>query len=124
MEASIWRMPRFTLYALGGLINSVGSSMYGFALPLMVLHLTGSVADMGIMTVCETIPRSLCGLFLIGPLVDRLSRRVVLIASLVFQAICSMSIAIFDVSGLLQIWMLYVLGALIMVAHEFVRAAD
>lgn len=124
MDVSIWRTQRFLLYALGSMINFVGSTMYGFALPLMVLHLTGSVAAMGIMTVCATIPRSLCGLLLIGPLVDRISRRVVLISALSFQAICSMIIAILYSSGVLQIWMLYILGALIMIGHEFMRSAD
>jgi MFS transporter, DHA3 family, macrolide efflux protein len=124
MTASIWRYPRFVLYALGGMINSIGNSIYSIALPLMVFHLTKSAIDMTVMAVCETVPRSLIGLFVVGPLVDRLSRRVVLISSLLFQAVCSVLIATCNSTGLLQIWMLYLVGALIATAHEFVRSAD
>ena len=79
---------------------------------------------MSIMAISETVPRSLLGLFVIGPLVDRLSRRIVLLTSLIFQAICSIGIAILNTTNLLEIWMLYLLGALIAIAHEFVRTAD
>ncbi|KEO84144.1 MFS transporter [Tumebacillus flagellatus] len=124
MQASIWRDPRFVLYALGGLVNNTGNSIYLVALPLMVFALTGSVGAMSIMAICETIPRSLIGLFLAGPLVDRVSRQVVLSAALTFQSVCSVAIALLNSTGTLEIWMLYVLGGLIATAHEFVRSAN
>lgn len=124
MQASIWRDRRYVMHALGGFVNNTGNGIYFVALPLMVFALTGSVGAMSIMAICETVPRSLIGLFLAGPLVDRLSRRVVLIAALIFQSICSIGIALLNSSGHLEIWMLYVLGAFISTAHEFVRSAN
>ncbi|MGZ4163978.1 MAG: MFS transporter [Tumebacillaceae bacterium] len=124
MQVSIWRDRRFLMYALGGFVNNTGNGIYLVALPLMVFSLTGSVAAMSIMSICETVPRSLIGLFIAGPLVDRVSRRVVLTTALTFQSICSVGLALLYMTDHLQIWMLYVIGALIATALEFVRSAN
>jgi MFS transporter, DHA3 family, macrolide efflux protein len=124
MERSIWREQRFIAYVIGLMINSFGNAVYAVALPLMVYKLTGSAAAMTWMAVSESAPRALLGFFIIGSIVDRISRRVVMFAALGFQAVCAFLIAFLYHSGSLEIWMLYVLGALVAIGHEFTRTVE
>ncbi|MGZ4122701.1 MAG: MFS transporter [Tumebacillaceae bacterium] len=120
---SIWREQRFLAYAIGNIINNFGNCLYMVALPLLVYHITHSALNMSIMTVAEFFPRAIASFF-IGAIVDRISRRLVIFVSLSFQAVCSLLIASLYSANVLDMHMLYVLGALIAIGQEFFRTAE
>lgn len=119
----IWLERRFLTYAIGLMIDRFGNAVYSVALPLLVYSLTQSVLDMSLMAICQFIPRAVCSLF-IGSVVDRVSRRTVIFAALLFQGGCSLLLAGLYQAELLQTWMLYLFGALISVGFEFSRTAE
>ena len=120
---SIWLDTRFLTYAIGLMIDRFGNAVYTVALPLLVYSLTQSVLNMSLMAICQFVPRAVCSLF-IGSVVDRVSRRTVIVAALLFQGGCSLLLAALFEARLLEIWMLYVFGALISVGFEFSRTAE
>ncbi len=123
MKTTIWLNKRYLAYAFGLLVDRFGNAIYLLALPLLMYHLTGSIVDMGLMAICQFFPRVICGFF-IGSIVDRINRRTVIFAALIFQAICSGLLAGLYEFQLLHVWMIYVLGALVSVGFEFSRTAE
>lgn len=111
LDKSIWFNPRFFVYASGNIINNFGNSFFTLALPLLIYDLTGSSIQMSLMMACELLPMLFSPL--IGAVVDRVSSRTIIFSSLSFQALCSAMIPLLYQSGHLQIWMLYLFGALL-----------
>lgn len=64
----------------GQTISIVGTQVSGLALPLLVLALTGSPAQAGIIAALRLIPYVVLGL-VAGALVDRWNRKAVMIAA-------------------------------------------
>jgi MFS family permease len=87
-------------------LSVVGDSFALIALPLLVLHATGSVARMGLLTAVAGAASVLAGVFA-GVVVDRLDRRKLLIASdlvrMVLYALIPLAWAVGP-----QLWLLYV----------------
>jgi MFS family permease len=83
----IVRNPSFGLLWTGQLLSDTGSWLLVVAVPVYVLHLTGSARDAGIAFVAEVLP-----VLLIGPaagvLADRWSRRTTMIVSDLIRAGC------------------------------------
>jgi DHA3 family macrolide efflux protein-like MFS transporter len=121
--SSIWSDKRFLTYVSGLTIDRFGNALYAVVMPLLVYHLTSSALSMSIMAVVQFLPRALFSLA-IGSIIDRVSRRVVIFVSLTFQALCSALLAVLYDAGLLQIWMVYAIGALLAVGFEFSRTAE
>ncbi|MGZ4123116.1 MAG: MFS transporter [Tumebacillaceae bacterium] len=111
MNKSIWLNRRFFVYVLGNMTNNVGNSFYALALPLLIFELTHSSINMSLMVACELIPLLFSPI--VGSIVDRLSCRRVIFSALIFQSLCSAVIPLLNQAGVLQIWMLYVFGALL-----------
>lgn len=119
----IWSSPRFLFYATGSTINNLGNQLYFLVLPLLVYSMTQSALNMSVMAVCEALPQVLLSLFA-GALVDRLSRRTVIFAALCFQAFCCALISTLFSVGLLEVWMLYLLGTCLAIGQVFLRTAE
>jgi MFS family permease len=64
----------FWWFATGRLLSDLGSAFTAVALPLLVLHLTGSALDLGASTALNYLPWALFGL-IGGALVDRVDRK-------------------------------------------------
>jgi MFS family permease len=76
------------------------------ALPLFVVHLTGSALDLGLTTALETVPTLLFG-FAVGVLLDRAPlRRTVVIADL-GRAVAFLSLALAAAAGVAEVWMVF-----------------
>jgi predicted MFS family arabinose efflux permease len=111
---SLWRNRDFLLLWSGHLVSTAGTQITDLALPLLVLALTGSPAQAGIVAACGAVPRFLLALPA-GVLVDRLDRKRVMIACDVLRALALASIPVALALGRLSMPQLYlvsfVLGA-------------
>ncbi|WP_188273393.1 MFS transporter [Streptomyces sp. CBMA152] len=103
---SLWRDRDFGVFWAAQTLSVVGDSFALIALPLLVLHATGSVAQMGLLTGAAGAAAVGAGVFA-GVVVDRLDRRKLLIVCdlvrLVLYALIPLAWALGP-----QIWLLYV----------------
>ena len=120
---NIWLLARFQFFVMGTLFQNFSQSLYVIALPLLVYELTGSAAAMSKMAVFETLPMLLLGPFL-GSVIDRTSRRLVIYAGLLTQAVLLGLIPILHSADILQLWHLYIIGALAAIVGMTVRNAQ
>lgn len=98
--------PDYRLWWLGNLASSSGDQLVLVVFPLMVLLLTKSASQAGLVASLETLPFILLSLP-VGALVDRLSRRLLLISASVVMLVAYASISISYWSGILTIVQLY-----------------
>jgi MFS family permease len=64
----------FNIFWLGQSLSSIGDAVALIAMPLLVLHVTGSVAQMGFVTAVVGVAMLLAGI-VAGPIADRVDRR-------------------------------------------------
>jgi MFS family permease len=96
----------FWLFFSGQTISNLGTSITGFALPLLVFQLTGSALNLAAVTAATFLPYLLFGL-LIGAWVDRVDRRRLMIAVDVGQGLLIGSVALLAFLGTLPLWWIY-----------------
>jgi len=120
---SLWRNGPFLRLWTGQTASSVGSQLGRLAIPVLAVSvLQATEFQVGLLTAVETAAFLLIGLPA-GAWVDRwLKRRVMLIADLA-RAIVLASIPIMFFAGVLTIWQLMVVGAIVGVASVFFDVA-
>ena len=120
---SLWRNGPFLRLWTGQTASSVGSQLGGLAIPVLAVSvLQATEFQVGLLTAVETAAFLLIGLPA-GAWVDRwLKRRVMLIADLA-RAIVLASVPIMFFAGVLPIWQLMVVGAIVGVASVFFDVA-
>lgn len=79
-KPSLWRQRDFLLLWGGQIVSVLGSKASSTAMPLLVLAITHSPAEAGVVAAASMLPQLLCQLPA-GVLVDRVSRRPVLLAA-------------------------------------------
>ncbi len=97
----------FTIIWIGQLVSVVATQMSQFALTLWIYQQTGSAMALGLAQVFYIVP------FLIitpiaGAMVDRYSRKLMMMVSDIGAGIATLSLLILSATGILQIWHLYV----------------
>ncbi|MFG2234591.1 MFS transporter [Streptomyces sp. NPDC048723] len=101
----------FTVFWLGQALSVLGGSVSMLALPLLVLDATGSIVQMGLVTVVSGATAIGTGVFA-GYVVDRVDRRrLMIVCDLVRAVLLGAVPLVWWVAGP-QIWLLYVLTAL------------
>jgi MFS family permease len=96
----------FTLFWAVETLSTFGSSFSLVAVPLLVLHATGSVAQMGLLTGTSSVAGLLAGVFA-GGIADRFDRKRLLITANIAQALLFGTIpAVWLFAA--PIWLLYV----------------
>ena len=90
----------------GQTISNFGSSITGFALPLLVFKLTGSPINLALTSAAHFLPYLLFGL-VIGAWTDRTDRRRMMIAADVLRAVAIGSIPVAYFLGSLSVWWIY-----------------
>ncbi|MDI1464727.1 amino acid adenylation domain-containing protein [Catellatospora sp. KI3] len=115
-------MGRFLMVAFAQLISILGSTLTDVALPLWVLHETGSLLDFSLLAVAGLIP-GLVVLPLAGAVVDRYSRRLVMLCGDVGAGGTQLVLGVLLWTGSLQVWHIYPLIALLSVSLTFQRLA-
>ncbi|WP_051696570.1 MFS transporter [Streptomyces sp. NRRL S-244] len=110
---SLWHNRDFNVFWLGQALSVLGGSISLLALPLLVLDATGSVVQMGLITVISAVGAIATGLFA-GYVVDRTDRRRLMITCDLARALLLGAVPFIWLAGP-RIWVLYVLTALVTV---------
>ncbi len=97
----------FSVVWLGQLVSLVGSGLTGFALGVWVFQSTGSVTKFALISVAATLPTVLLSP-VAGVLVDRWSRRRVMILADCGSAVGTIAVAVLLATDRLEIWHIYV----------------
>ena len=107
------RNRNYRLYATGGVVSNVGTWMQRVAQDWLVLQLSGhSGLALGITTGLQFLPMLVLAPFA-GTLADRYSKRKVLIATQSFMAAVGVILGVLDITGVVQVWHVYVLALLL-----------
>lgn len=95
---------------LGATVSAVGDGMTFVALSWLVLAQPGGTARLGLLGVCYTAP-VLAGGLLVGPLLDRFDKRVVLVADCVSRAAAVASVPVTALLGGTPGWLPFAVAA-------------
>ena len=106
---SLWRNRDFVLLWSGQLISTAGTQVTSLALPLLILAITHSPAQAGIVAACSSLPRFLLALPA-GALVDRWDRKRVMIVCDSVQVLALASIPVALALGRLSMIQLYLVA--------------
>lgn len=110
-------IPMFALYLLGQLISWTGNRINGIALPLLTIERYGIGLSLGLVAAMRLAPGVILGPS-IGQLVDRLSRRAMLVST---NLVSAALVALIPLTG--ELWQLYLLAALVGLAEAPMRTA-
>lgn len=102
----LWRNRNFTVFLGVQTLSVAGDSFSILAMPLLVLHATGSVVQMGLLTGLAGAASIFTGIFA-GVLADRVNRRALLIACDVVRALVYVLVPLAWLFSP-QVWLLYV----------------
>ena len=118
-KQSVVKQPGCLALWIGQSVSAVGSQISGIAIPVIAVTFLGATEwEMGLLTAADTSAFLIFGL-LAGALVDRwIKRRVMLIADLV-RMLCVAIVPVLWFFGLLNIYQLMVIGAVLSVATVF-----
>ncbi|MET9926709.1 MULTISPECIES: MFS transporter [unclassified Streptomyces] len=95
---SLWRDRDYMYWWSGNGLSTLGTSVSTLAFPLLVLHLTGSAAQAGVITVLHMVGK-LATLAVGGALADRVSRRAILCLAPLVQAVSMAVVALLVFRG-------------------------
>jgi DHA3 family macrolide efflux protein-like MFS transporter len=111
-------MAAFSVVWLGQVVSLLGTGMSSLALGLWAWQETGSATALAMMTFFATAPALIFGP-LAGALVDRWDRQAVLVMTDLVSGLGSLTLFALYAAGLLEIWHLYLVGALTAAAQSF-----
>jgi MFS family permease len=103
--------PRFRGWFFSQVLSASGTMTQTVATAWLLLRLTGSSVDLGLMSTCTFLPVLLLSPHA-GALVDRVDRRKLLIATQASLCVLSAAAAAIVASGVVRAWMLFLIGAL------------
>ena len=116
--ASLKRHRNYRLFFTGQVISVSGTWMQNVALAWLVVELTHSPLAVGILAFCRFIPFTVFGLFA-GVVADRIDNRKLVIGTQTASMIISATFAVFVLSGLETLWVVYLLAILSSTAIVF-----
>lgn len=99
----------YRLFLTGHVISVIGTWMQRVAQDWLVLELTDSAIAVGIAAALQFTPLLLFGLWG-GVLVDRLDRRRLIMQTQFASAICASALAIVVLTGVVELWMIFLLA--------------
>ncbi|XTZ14375.1 amino acid adenylation domain-containing protein [Micromonospora echinospora] len=115
-------MARFGLVAAGQIVSSTGTALTNFAIPLWIYLETGSLARFALFAVLGLVPGLLVAP-IAGALIDRTSRRKVLLLAGTAAGAANAALAALVLTDRIQVWHFYVLVGWLSVALSFQRLA-
>lgn len=108
--------PNYRQYLIGQIISASGSWVQQIALTWLVVRIThGNGFAVGAVTALQFTPVLVGGAWA-GVLADRLDKRKVLIATSTGAAICAAIMGVLVLTGVVELWMVYVLAAMFGIA--------
>lgn len=115
---SLRKHRNFRLFFTGQVVSVSGTWMQNVALAWFVYELTRSPLAVGILTFCRFSPQTLFGLFA-GVLADRFDNRRLMIGTQASSMAVAVALAALALSGVAQVWHLYLLALLAGIAQVF-----
>lgn len=112
----------FYLTLAGKGVSLAGSSLYGFAMSLYILKVTGSASSFALSLLLSTLPRVVLSPF-VGNLVDRTNKKWLVVGSDVFSGLLMVSIFILTIGSDLSISMVYLSEFLLSTSLVFLETA-
>ncbi|HEX2913361.1 MAG TPA: MFS transporter [Chloroflexia bacterium] len=112
------RHRNYRLFFTGQLISLVGTWMQNLAQGWLVLKLTNSVFDLGLVTSLQFLPVMFLSLFG-GVLADRLPKRKTIIITQTCAMILALVLATLTMLDVVQVWHVYVLAILLGLVNAF-----
>jgi DHA3 family macrolide efflux protein-like MFS transporter len=112
-----WKLPFFTIWG-GQAASLLGSQLVGFALIWWLTKATGSATVLATASLVGLIPQVILGP-LVGTLVDRWNRRIVMILADSVIALATLALAVLFWLGYVQFWHVYILMFIRSVAGGF-----
>lgn len=104
-----FRHYNYRLYFSGQLVSQIGTWMQNIGQGWLVLKLTGSAFDLGLVTALQGLPM-LCFSLVGGVMADRVSKHKLLIVTQSIMALLALILAIDVSTGMVQIWHVYILA--------------
>jgi MFS family permease len=108
---SVRKHRNYRLFFTGQVISNIGTWMQRVAQAWLVLSLTHSPVAVGILALCQFLPFTLFSL-VAGVIVDRLDAWRTVISTQVTQMALASTIAVVTLAGVVQVWQVYVIAAL------------
>jgi len=108
---SVRKHRNYRLFFTGQVISNIGTWMQRVAQAWLVLSLTHSPVAVGILALCQFLPFTLFSL-VAGVVVDRLDAWRTVISTQVTPMILASTIAAAALAGVVQVWQVYVIAAL------------
>ena len=108
----------YRLFWIGQTISLVGTWMQTVAQAWLVLQLTGSAVDLGIVSALQQLPVLFIGIFG-GVFADRAPKRELLIVTQASQMLLALALGILVSTGTVQMWHVYVLATLLGLSNAF-----
>ena len=115
-------MNLFLIVAIVQIISEIGTILSTFGTGIWIFQQTNVLSQFAIMFLLQILPTILVLPFA-GAIVDRFDRRLILIASDILLAVCSLSLLILLYDNGLQIWQVYVFTIIASVANCFRQPA-
>jgi MFS family permease len=106
------RVPNFRLFTLSNILAMSGIWMQRIAQDWLVLELSGSVTAVGITVALQFAPMLLFGLYG-GLIVDRYSKRMLLIVTQATVGALSAVLAVLAITGVVEVWHIFVIAFLV-----------
>lgn len=120
---AIFRNRNFRVLFIGSTISNFGDQFYMVALPWLILLITGdSALALGSIMAAAGVPRAIF-MVLGGAVTDRISPKVILLASATSRAVLVGLLAGLILLGVVQLWMLFVLALCFGFADAFATPA-
>ncbi len=108
----------FAIIWTGQLVSLLSSTAVNFAIIIWLSIKTGSAEVLALAAIFALLPQSVIGLFS-GVIVDRWNRKIVMILSDSFIAVCTLILSVIFYFGEAAIWQIYLLLALRSVGSAF-----
>jgi MFS family permease len=106
------RVPNFRLFTTSNVLAMSGSWMQRIAQDWLVLELSGSVTAVGITVALQFAPMLMFGLYG-GLIVDRYSKRMLLMLTQGTVAVLSAVLAVLAITGVVEVWHVFVIAFLV-----------
>lgn len=121
MEEKSFR--KYIILWLSQSVSGLGSSMTGFALVLWAYGQSHSAMSVSLMSFCNYVPYVLLSLF-VGSFVDRHKKKTIMLVSDSIAAAGSLAVLAFLLTGCLEVWIIYVINAVVGITNAFQQPAS
>lgn len=109
LKTNMGELRSFLILWITQSLSSLGSAMTNFAVVIWSYQQQGSALATALLMVCSYAPYVLLSMFA-GALSDRWNKKVTMLASDSFAALCTVFVLLLLVTGKLQVWHLYLLN--------------